>query len=126
MAKRKDYQLAETKTFAVEKNSYELLLKSMGVSSGEAILAKEKLMAIDPTTKAILVKWIDAIPAMTGTQIVTLLEALIGDNRLKAEAIRIIDIGDHYTSTTVEGALQEVGSFHENSMILSYMALFNG
>jgi len=62
MAKRKDYQLAATKTFAVEKDSYELLLKNKGVLSGEVILAKEKLIAIDPTTKALLVKWVGSAP----------------------------------------------------------------
>jgi len=60
MAQRKDHQLAATKTFAVERDTYELLLKDMGVSSGRAILAKEKLIAIDPTTRALLVKWIDS------------------------------------------------------------------
>ena len=60
MAQRKDHRLAETKTFAVEKNSYELLLKDMGALSGEVVLAKEKLIAIDPVTKALLVKWVDS------------------------------------------------------------------
>lgn len=63
MAQRKDHQLAATKTFAVEKDTFELLLKSMGVSSGEAVLAKEKLITIDPTTKALLVKWVDEVPS---------------------------------------------------------------
>ena len=63
MARRKDYQLAATRTFAVEEDTYELLLKSMGVATSSGILAKEKLIAIDPTTKALLVKWIDAPPS---------------------------------------------------------------
>lgn len=66
MAQRKDDQLAATKTFALEKDSYELLLKSIGVSSGEAVLAKEKLIAIDPVTKALLVKWVDSLPTEEG------------------------------------------------------------
>jgi len=69
MAKRKDYQLAATNTFAVEEDTHELLLKSMGISTSPGILAKEKLIAIDPTTKALLVKWIDSIPFAERKQI---------------------------------------------------------
>jgi len=63
MAQRKDYQLAAANTFAVEEDTYELLLKSMGVATSSGILAKEKLIAIDPTTKALLIKWIGAPPS---------------------------------------------------------------
>ena len=52
-----------------------------------------------------------------------------GSLKLALEAraidIEITDAGNYYSSADVEGALQEAGSFHENSMILAYMALFN-
>lgn len=91
MAQRKDYQLAKTKTFALERDTYELLLKYAGLAS-EPILAKEKLIAIDPATKAILIRLA---------------------NRIAADAISVEDAGNHYTSKTVEGVLQEIGSMED-------------
>lgn len=88
MAQRKDYQLAKTRTFALEKDTYELLLKYAGLAS-ESILAKEKLIAIDSTTKALLVRFV---------------------NRIAADAISIEDAGNYYISQQLEEILQKIGS----------------
>lgn len=46
--------------------------------------------------------------SITGAEIVALLEALAGGNRLDADAIELIDAGALYTATDVEAALTEV------------------
>ncbi|GAH60201.1 unnamed protein product, partial [marine sediment metagenome] len=107
--KRQDQLLAHMKAYAVDRASNALLLKHMGVA-GESKVVKEKLLAIDPVTKALLVKWVESAPVPTGAEIVAVLEALTGDDKLQAEAIRIIDEGDYFTGTDVEAALQELAS----------------
>lgn len=57
MTLRQDHLLAHMDAYAVERNTNILLLKYMGIPSGASKIAKSKLLAIDPSTKALLVKF---------------------------------------------------------------------
>jgi len=118
MTLRQDHQLAHMDAYAVDKADNALLLKHAGIATA-AKLAKSKLMGIDPATKALLVRWIGAVPPMTGAQIVTILETLTEEARLKAEAIRIEDTADYFTADEVEAALVELalGTAIQNDVI---------
>lgn len=108
--KRQDLLLAHMDAYAVDKETNALLLKHMGVA-GQTKVVQSKLLEIDPTTKALLVRWVESIPMPSGEEIVALLEALTGDKKLKAEAIRIIDTGGYFPGVTdVEAALEQLGS----------------
>lgn len=108
--KRQDLLLAHMHAYAVDRATNALLLKHIG-TAGDVKIVKEKLLAIDPVTKALLVKWVELAPVPTGQQIVAVLEALTGDNKLKAEAIRIVDTGGHFPEITdVESALEQLAS----------------
>lgn len=120
--KRKDLFLAHMDAYAADKVTDALLLKYIGVSD-DAKIVKSKLLTIDPVTKALLVKWVGSVPVPTGAQIVTILEALTGNSKLKAEAIRILDAGNHYAVKNVESALQEIATNQENMMTLIYLGL---
>ncbi len=61
MALRQDHQLAHIDAYAVNKSDNALLLKHAGIATAAKVV-KSKLMGIDPTTKALLVRWIDAAP----------------------------------------------------------------
>lgn len=57
MTLRQDHLLAHMDAYAVEKSTNILLLKYMGISSGASKIVKSKLLAIDPSTKTLLVKF---------------------------------------------------------------------
>jgi len=118
MTLRQDYQLAIMDAYALDKADNALLLKHAGLATA-AKTAKSKLMGIDPTTKALLARWIGAVPPMEGAAIVEILEALTGNARLRAEAIRILDTADYFTATEVESALIELalGTAIQNDVI---------
>jgi len=103
MALRQDHKLAEIHAFAVDKSDNALLLKSKGLAQNTKVV-KSKLIGIDPNTKALLVKWIDSLPggengAMTGEQIVALLEALAIGSRLSHTALDDVVSGSHHVKT---------------------------
>lgn len=62
--KRQDQLLAHMNAYAVDKESNALLLKHMGVA-GQSKVVHTKLLEIDPTTKALLVKWVGSIPGIS-------------------------------------------------------------
>lgn len=106
--KRQDLLLAHMDAYAVDRATNALLLKHIGTST-DAKVVKSKLLEIDPETKALLVKWVSSVPSPTGAEIVALLEALTGNRRLRASAIRIIDTGGYFPGITdVENALQQI------------------
>ena len=118
MTLRQDHQLQQIDAYALDKSDNALLLKHAGIATLSKT-AKSKLMGIDPATKALLVRWIGAVPPMTGAQIVAILEALTEEARLKADAIRIEDTAGYFTSTEVESALTELalGTAIQNDVI---------
>lgn len=85
--KRQDQLLAHMDAYAVDRETNALLLKYLGMTS-ESKIVKSKLMGIDEETKALLIKLV---------------------NRIAADAISIVDAGNHFASKTVEEALQEIG-----------------
>lgn len=110
MVLRKDYQIQLAGAYAANKSDHALLLKSAGLKEN-AIVVKSKLLGIDSATKALLVKWIGSVPLPTGAQIVALLEALTGNARLKAEAVRILDAGGYWDVGDVEAVLAATGNW---------------
>ncbi len=103
MTLRQDHQLRQIDAFAVDKRDNALLLKSEGLAQNAKVV-KSKLLGIDPTTKALLVRWVDALPgggngSMTGAQIVELLETLAIGSRLSHTALDDVNPGDHHAKT---------------------------
>ncbi len=114
MTLRQDHQLQSINAFATDKRDNALLLKSEGLAQNTKVV-KSKLLGIDPDTKALLVRWVDSLPgggngAMTGAQIVEILEALIGDARLSHTALDDVVSGSHHIKYTDAEAVAAVAS----------------
>ena len=107
MTLRQDHQLAQIDAYALDKSDNALLLKYIGAVTTPKV-AKSKLMDIDSATKALLVRFIDGAPPMTGAQIVAILEALEGDFRLSHTALGDIVSSSHHTKYTNAEAVAAV------------------